>query len=89
MYQERYFHDREFDAVDAFQKVAAEAGLKPPTLAVAWVLHRPAITAPIIGASRAEQLADTLAAVEADVSPDLVARLNDLTADFRKGDAPR
>jgi aryl-alcohol dehydrogenase (NADP+) len=89
MYQERYFHDAEFAAVEAFEKVAAEAGLKPATLAIAWVMHRPAITAPIIGASRAEQLDDTIPAVEADVSPDLVARLNELTAEFRRGDAPR
>jgi aryl-alcohol dehydrogenase-like predicted oxidoreductase len=89
MYQDRYFHDPEFDAVEAFEKIAAEAGLKPATLAVAWVTHQPAITAPIIGASRPDQLDETLAAVDADVSPDLVARLNTLTAEFRKGDAPR
>ena len=52
VYQERYWHQREFDAVDAFQQIAHEAGIKPATLAVAWVLSQPAVTAPIIGASR-------------------------------------
>ncbi|MFI5387625.1 MAG: aldo/keto reductase, partial [Fimbriimonadales bacterium] len=41
MYQERYWHQREFDVVDAFQKTAKEAGLKPATLALAWVLQQP------------------------------------------------
>ena len=36
MYQERYWHEREFDTVDAFLKIAKEAGMKPPTLAIAW-----------------------------------------------------
>ena len=89
MYQERYFHDREFDAVDAVQKLAAEAGVKPATLAVAWVLHQPAVTAPIIGASRAAQLDDTLAAAELTLDAGLLAKLDELTREFRRMDAPR
>ena len=89
MYQDRYFHDREFDAVDAFLTIAADAGIKPVTLAIAWVMHHPAITAPIIGASRAEQLDDTLAAAEVKLDEDLLAKLDELTREFRRGDAPR
>ena len=89
MYQERYFHEREFDTVDAFLKLAGEAGLKPVTLAVAWAMHQPAITAPIIGASRPEQLDDSLAAAEVSLDAALVARLDELTRDYRRGDAPR
>src|SRR5205085_2875828 len=63
-YQERYWHDREFDTVDAFMKVSAEAGLSPTTLATAWTLAHPAITSAIIGASRPDQLTDTLAAAD-------------------------
>ena len=44
--------------------LAAEAGMPLPQMAVAWVLANPAITAPIVGASRPEQLDDTLAAAE-------------------------
>ena len=50
-YTDRYWHDREFDTVDAFVKMAREAGVEPATLAVAWVIANPVITAPIIGAS--------------------------------------
>jgi 1-deoxyxylulose-5-phosphate synthase len=89
MYQERYWHEREFDMVDAFQDIAKEAGLKPATLAVAWVLSQPAVTAPIIGASRPDQLDDTLAAAEAKLEGDLLHRLDELTREFRRGDAIR
>jgi aryl-alcohol dehydrogenase (NADP+) len=51
-YQDRYWHDREFDTIDALLPIADEAGVNLVTLAVAWVLANPAITAPIIGASR-------------------------------------
>jgi aryl-alcohol dehydrogenase (NADP+) len=89
MYQERYWHQREFEAVDAFQKLADEAGLKPATLAVAWVMHQPAVTAPILGASRADQLDDTLAAADVHLDADLLAKLDNLTREFRRGDAAR
>ena len=72
LYQARYWHEREFDTVAALGGVARQAGLSMATLAVRWVLSNPAITAPIIGASRPEQLADSLAAAEAGpLPPDL------------------
>jgi aryl-alcohol dehydrogenase (NADP+) len=89
MYQERYWHQREFDAVDAFQQIAKRAGLKPATLAVAWVLAQPAVTAPILGASRPDQLDDTLAAVDVRLEDDLLHELDELTREFRRGDAAR
>jgi len=89
MYQDRYFHDREFDTVEAFAKLANEAGIKPVTLAVAWAMHQPAITAPIIGASRPEQLDDSLAAADLTLDPDLLKKLDELTREFRRGDAQR
>ena len=60
------------------------------TLAVAWVLANPAITAPIIGASRPEQLdATTSPRSSTSSTPALKTQLDELTADYRKGDAPR
>lgn len=88
-YQDRYWHDHVFDTVDALVEVAREAGLPLATLAVAWVLRNPAVTSPIVGASRPDQLDDTLAAVDVVLDDDLVARLDDLTAQYRRGDAPR
>ena len=89
MYQDRYWHDNVFDTVDQLTKLADEAALALPTLAVAWVLAHPAITAPIVGASRPEQLDATLAAVETELDADLLDRLNEVTAPYRRGDAPR
>ena len=89
MYRDRYFHDREFETVDAYVKLAAEAGIKPVTLAMAWVMQHPAITAPIIGASRADQLDDSLAAMETTLDAELMKKLDELTRDFRRGDAVR
>ena len=89
-YQARYWHDREFETVEQLRAVAGEAGMSMATLAMRWVLSNPAITAPIIGASRPEQLADSLAAAEAGPLPgDLKARLDDLTHGWRAVDAER
>ena len=89
MYQDRYWHDNVFDTVDELVKIANDAGIPLPTLAVAWTLQHPAITAPIVGASRPEQLDATIAAVDAKLEPDLIDRLNEVTAAYRRGDAPR
>jgi aryl-alcohol dehydrogenase-like predicted oxidoreductase len=88
-YQERYWHDREFDTVEALRPLAAQAGMSLAQMAVAWVMANPAVTAPIIGASRPEQLTDTLKAAEAPLDADLKARLDELTADYRRGDSLR
>jgi aryl-alcohol dehydrogenase (NADP+) len=89
MYQDRYWHEHVFDTVDVLAKLAHDAGLALATLAVAWVLRHPAVTAPIVGASRPEQLDATLAAVDARLDAELVERLDELTAPYRRGDAPR
>src|ERR1700689_2141185 len=63
-YQDRYWHDREFDTVDALRKLAGQAGGPLVTLSAAWARANQPITAPIIGASRPEQLAASLAAAQ-------------------------
>jgi 1-deoxyxylulose-5-phosphate synthase len=88
-YQDRYWHDREFDTVDALRQLAGQAGVSLVTLAVAWVLANKAITAPIIGASRPEQLDSSLAAAEFALDDDLKGQLDELTHEYRMGDAPR
>jgi 1-deoxyxylulose-5-phosphate synthase len=69
--------------------IANEAGMSPVTLAVAWVLANPAITAPLIGASRADQLSASIAAADVKLPAEIKKRLDDLTAEYRKGDSPR
>lgn len=89
MYQDRYWNARSFATVGALHGLANEAGVPLATLAVAWVMANPLVTAPLLGASRPEQLDATLAAAEYLLPADLKQRLDDLTTDYRKGDAPR
>ena len=88
-YQNRYWHDQEFDTVDQLISLAKEAGVSLVTLSVAWVLSNGAITAPIIGASRPDQLDSSLEAAQYVLDDELKARLNEVTHEYRMGDAPR
>jgi aryl-alcohol dehydrogenase-like predicted oxidoreductase len=89
MYQDRYWNERSFGTVSQLQALAQEAGVPLATLAVAWVMANPLITAPLLGASRPEQLDATLAAADFKLDAALKQRLDEITADYRKGDAPR
>jgi 1-deoxyxylulose-5-phosphate synthase len=89
MYQNRYWHDREFDTVEQLISLAKQASVSLVTLSVAWVLANKAITAPIIGASRPDQLDSSLEAAQYVLDDELKARLDELTHDYRMGDAPR
>lgn len=89
IYRGRYWDEHLFDTVDAIGDLAKEAGIALPTLAVAWSLTRPEVTAPIIGASRPDQLDATLAALDTPLDAGLVDRLDTLTRPYRMGDAHR
>jgi 1-deoxyxylulose-5-phosphate synthase len=89
IYQARYWHEREFATIEALKQLTVDAALALPTVAVAWVLANPAVTSVILGASRPEQLADTLAALHLSLDPQLKAKLDDLTHEYRFGDAAR
>jgi aryl-alcohol dehydrogenase (NADP+) len=78
-YQNRYWHDPEFDTVDELGQLADQAGVNLVTLSVAWVLANKAITAPIIGASNPGQLDSSLAAAELVLDDDLKQQLDDRT----------
>jgi 1-deoxyxylulose-5-phosphate synthase len=89
-YQDRYWKEQEFAAIERLRAVASEAGMTLATLAMAWVMSNPAITAPIIGASRPQQLADSLAAVDkAPLPADLKRKLDEMTREWRLVDADR
>jgi 1-deoxyxylulose-5-phosphate synthase len=85
-YRERYWHERELETVEALRPLAAEAGMSMVQLAVAWVLENPVVTAPIVGASRPEQLDDAIVATDKRLDGGLKARLDDLTREYRWGD---
>ncbi len=90
MYQTRYWHDREFDTIDSLKKLARDADMSLTTMSVRWVMSNKAITAPIIGASKPDQLKDNLAAGEKGALPsDLKAKLDELTHAWRAVDAER
>jgi aryl-alcohol dehydrogenase (NADP+) len=90
MYQTRYWHEREFDTIEELRSIAKASDMSLATLAIRWVMSNRAITAPIIGASRPEQLADSLAAGENGALPDdLKAKLDEITLAWRAVDAER
>ena len=68
--------ERAFDCVDVMREVAAEQGVSVPQIALAWLLHQPAVTSVIIGAKRIEQLEDNLNSVTVSLTEDQVQRLD-------------
>jgi aryl-alcohol dehydrogenase-like predicted oxidoreductase len=69
------YEDADFDVVDAVRAVAGERGVPPAQVALAWLLGRPAVSAPIVGATKLGHLEDAVAAVGLTLSRDEVARL--------------
>jgi aryl-alcohol dehydrogenase-like predicted oxidoreductase len=86
-YHARYWHEREFETVARVQEIAKQHGTAITTLSVAWVLANPAVTSVILGASRVEQLTDTLAAADCKLDSALKTRLDEVSIEFRRGDA--
>jgi 1-deoxyxylulose-5-phosphate synthase len=72
-----YGRDEDFDVADRVAEVAAERGVPAAQLALAWLLHRPGVTAPIVGATKLEHLEDALAAAELDMSAEDMLRLEE------------
>jgi 1-deoxyxylulose-5-phosphate synthase len=71
------YSESDFDVVDAVAEVAAERGVPPAQIALAWLLHRPGVTAPIVGATRARHVEDALAAVKLELTEDEMRRLEE------------
>ena len=71
------YSDADFDVVDRVAEVAAERGVPPAQVALAWLLHRPGVTAPIVGATRLGHLEDALAAEELALSEEEMRRLEE------------
>ncbi len=64
LYRARYWRDEMFDAAERVKEIAAGCGATPAQVSVAWVLRQPAVTSAIVGATRLEQIEETLKAVE-------------------------
>jgi aryl-alcohol dehydrogenase-like predicted oxidoreductase len=72
-----YKPDQDFDVVDRLAEVAAGRGDPPQQVALAWLLGKPGVTAPIVGATKQAHLEDALAAEQLSLSPDEVERLEE------------
>jgi aryl-alcohol dehydrogenase-like predicted oxidoreductase len=64
------------EVVDAVLSLAGERGVPPAQIALAWLLHRPGVTAPIVGATKLAHIDDALAAASLELSADELARLD-------------
>lgn len=70
-----YYQEADFDVVERAAEMAEQHGVSTAQIALAWLLHKPGITAPIIGASKLYQLEEAAAAVEITLSDDEMAQL--------------
>jgi aryl-alcohol dehydrogenase-like predicted oxidoreductase len=80
MYQKRYGDDEHYTVAERFTQYAQDRGYHPATLAVAWVMSHPAVTAPIIGARNLAQLEPSLAAADVAMTPTWRAEIAALSA---------
>ena len=79
MYEARYGEAWAFEVAENFVAFCKQQGLHPVSTAIAWVGSHPAVTAPIIGARNLDQLKDSLAAVKVKMTPELRARIAELS----------
>jgi 1-deoxyxylulose-5-phosphate synthase len=70
-----YTQPADFDVVDRVAEVAQERGVPQAQVALAWLLGKPGVVAPIVGATKAGHLEDALAAAELELTDDEVERL--------------
>jgi aryl-alcohol dehydrogenase-like predicted oxidoreductase len=74
--------DDGFKVVEALEEVAGARSVGASTVAIAWLLSRPAVVAPIIGANTAEQLGQLVPASELDLDESEMAALSEASASF-------
>ncbi len=71
----RFFKPQDFDVLEALLKVATEKDVKPAQVAVAWLLQKPGVTSPIVGATKPSQIRELAEAVELKLSSDETKQL--------------
>src|SRR3954449_6652740 len=72
-----YAQPTDFDVVERLGEVADQKGLPPAQVALAWLLHKPGVTAPIVGATKEGHIEDALAAEQLSLSDEEIARLEE------------
>jgi aryl-alcohol dehydrogenase (NADP+) len=68
--QQMYFTDSDFEVVGRVVELAGRRSVAPAQIALAWILHKPGVTAPIVGASKMEQLDQAIAALDLTLEAD-------------------
>jgi aryl-alcohol dehydrogenase-like predicted oxidoreductase len=72
---DRLYDDIDFEVVDVVRAIAKERGVPPAQVALAWLLHQPAVSAPIVGATKPHHVADAIAALDVTLTKDDLGRL--------------
>ncbi len=72
-----YFTDPDYDVVERLVEVAAEKGVPPAQVALAWLLRQPGVTAPIVGATKMDQLDQSVAALDVKLTDEEARRLEE------------
>lgn len=72
----RYFTDRGFKILQALDELSEELRATPAQLSLAWILHRPSVTAPIVSATSVEQLKDIVKSAQISLNTQQIAKLN-------------
>jgi aryl-alcohol dehydrogenase (NADP+) len=75
---ELYFREEDFTIADRVNEVAKEHNITGSQIALAWILNKPHISAPIVGASKMDQLDQAIAAMDIKLSAEEVKRLEEL-----------
>ncbi len=73
-----YYRDEDFKIVDRVMELANRRGVRPTQIALAWMLNKPEITAPIIGATKPHHLSEAVAALDTKLSADEIKYLEEL-----------
>ncbi len=76
----RYFSDRGFAILDLLTEITANKGVTVAQGALAWVMHQPTITSPIVGANTVEQLEETVGALEVKFTEDELKQLDEISS---------
>lgn len=72
-----YYEESDFDVVDRVVEIAERRGVQPAQIALAWLLHKPGITAPIVGATKMSHLEQAVAATEIELSDEEIEALEE------------
>jgi 1-deoxyxylulose-5-phosphate synthase len=74
---DEWYRDSDAAVLDRVAEVARERGVPPAQIAIAWLLHKPVVTAPIVGATKLEHLDDPIAAVDLELADEEITRLEE------------